>query len=169
MNLATRGCAIDINSLALAVKFNLAIFELISRIDILGVSYECQKPHWWLAPIVSGNALVSTAKGHCLNQCWPSSMMPCGAIRPQWVKFALLLKLALLLDRARTNGHKRSNLNRPLKLLSMLIFSFEAEWMHIVVNSEDCSGKFDSIFSLLFSVSVRSLSVLLDRSQWDMN
>ena len=26
------------------------------------------------------------ATGHYLNRCWPSSILPCGVTRPQWVK-----------------------------------------------------------------------------------
>ena len=34
--------------------------------------------------------LCCQAGGHYLNQCWPSSMMPYGVTRPQWVNLSLV-------------------------------------------------------------------------------
>ena len=40
--------------------------------------------------LVQVMAWCHQATSHYLSQCWPSSMLPCGVIRPQWVdKFVL--------------------------------------------------------------------------------
>ena len=40
--------------------------------------------------LVQVMAWCHQATSHYLSQCWPSSMLPCGVIRPQWVDIFVL-------------------------------------------------------------------------------
>ena len=51
--------------------------------------FNATRPHWWLVSIGSGNGLVTQASSHCLNQCWPSSVMT------QWVNLYGMLYMYL--------------------------------------------------------------------------
>ena len=68
-------------------NLKLAIFKLMSMINIFGVSFKVNapRPHWWLVNVDSGNGLVPSGNSHYLSQCWPRSMSPHGVTTPQWV------------------------------------------------------------------------------------
>ena len=83
-----------VNSLAsekCSCNFKLVIFKFISRIIILSIS--CNIALRWMPEYLTDNkstlvqvmAWCRQVPSHCLNQCWPSSMMPYGITRPQWV------------------------------------------------------------------------------------
>ena len=73
-------------------NFISVIFRLILQIDILGIS--CEIALRWMpennfddqSTMVHVMAWCRQATSHYLSQCWPRSRVPCGAIRPQWVK-----------------------------------------------------------------------------------
>ena len=73
------------NSLSHVCNLKLAIFKLMSMINIFGVSCKVNAPHWWLVNVDSGNGLVPSGNSHYLSQCWPRSMSPHGVTTPQWV------------------------------------------------------------------------------------
>ena len=73
-------------------NFEIIIFELIYRIDILKNSYEIVL---WRMPkhqfhdkstLVQVMAWCRQATSHYLSQWWPRSLSPYGVTRPQWVK-----------------------------------------------------------------------------------
>ena len=74
--------------------FKLVIFKLISRRDLLSISYEIALR--WMSQdlaedystVVQVMAWCRQAASHYLHKCWPRSMSPYGVSRPQWVKSA---------------------------------------------------------------------------------
>ena len=65
-------------------------------------------PHRWSANIRSGNGLVP--KAIYLNQCWPRSVSPYVASKPQWVNRSYLLKYSKCFDEViRKAGMKYRN------------------------------------------------------------
>ena len=86
----------DFNSLApgrCGCNLELVISKLMSRIDILRISWEIG-PRWTPQDLTDDQSTLVQVMAWCrqatsdfLNQCWPSSMMLYGVIRPQWVNF----------------------------------------------------------------------------------
>ena len=85
---------ICVNSLApwrFQTNFRKAIFQLILAID--GWSVSCKIVLKWMpmhladgkSTLVQVMAWCRQATSHCLNQCWPRSLLPYGVIRPQCV------------------------------------------------------------------------------------
>ena len=72
-------------------KFRLLISKLISAIDDWGIS--CEIARRWLSldltddksTLVQVMAWCHQATSHYLDYCWPSSLLPYGVTRPQWV------------------------------------------------------------------------------------
>ena len=84
------------NSLApgrCSCNLKLIIFKLVSKIDVLRVSYEITvmwmpgdltDSEWTLIQIM---AWCLWATSHYLSQCWPKYLSPYRVTRPQWFKF----------------------------------------------------------------------------------
>ena len=73
-------------------NFRHVIFKQILVIDDWGISYEIAltwKPQDLTddkSTLVQLIAWCRQATSHYLSQCWPSSLLPYGVTRPQWVK-----------------------------------------------------------------------------------
>ena len=87
------GGAININSLAPGrprCHFKTAIFNLVLLIGIFTSSKD-NALRWMPRDLTDRSTLVLAmawcrqATSHYLSQCWPSSMLPYGVTRPQWV------------------------------------------------------------------------------------
>ena len=72
--------------------FKTAIFNLILLIGFFR-SFHNNAPRWMLWDLTDGKSTLvqlmawcRQATSHYLSQCWPSSMLPYGVTRPQWVK-----------------------------------------------------------------------------------
>ena len=83
-----------LNSLAsekVKVNFRWVIFKLILVVNGWGIS--CETALIWVSlnhtydksTLVQVTAWCHQATSHCLSQCWPRSLSPCGVTRPQWV------------------------------------------------------------------------------------
>ena len=74
-------------------NFVHVIFKQILVIDGWGISCEIALIHVCMSPdfiddqstLVQVMAWCRQATSHCLSQCWPRSLWPCGVTRPQWV------------------------------------------------------------------------------------
>ena len=95
----------------------------------------------------------STAS-HCLNQCWPRSLMPYGVTRPQWVNHVHKLRPIISWHYSETNNYKgkksgftnneRHPISRPhgwaIGYLSWVLLIIECSvsaelWVTLVVSS----------------------------------
>ena len=86
-----------INSLApgrFQTNFRKVIFQLILVTDDWSISCKIVLK-WMPMDLTDGKSTLEQvmawcrqATSHYLSQCWPRSLLPYGAIRPQWVKLA---------------------------------------------------------------------------------
>ena len=101
-----KGQHIDLNSLApgrFSWRFRWVIFMLILVIDDWCMS--CEIAIRWIqldltddkSTLVQVMAWCRQATSHYLSQCWPRSLSPYGAIRPQWVKLRKWTKVITVL------------------------------------------------------------------------
>ena len=89
---------LTVNSLASGKfewNFRYVLFKWISVIDGWGIS--CEIALIWMSldftddppTLVQVMAWCRQATSHYLSLCWPTSLMPYGATRPQWVNWIL--------------------------------------------------------------------------------
>ena len=115
-SLAHGWCGNDLKS----VIFESVFYGLISWVlPVKSPPGDSMKPHWWyvrLSTLVKVMACFLPAPSHYLIQCWPSSLLPYGITRPQWV------------DRAcyplqwRHNGHDGISNHQPHDCLLNRLF-----------------------------------------------
>ena len=50
----------------------------------------------WMSLDLTFHTSTLMATGHCLDQCWPGSMLPSGVTMPQWVKKTILANIIMV-------------------------------------------------------------------------
>ena len=88
----------------ISMKFRWWIFKLIFVIE--GWGYSCEIAMGWMSqdPIDDKSILVQVmrwcrqATSHYPSQCWPSSLLPYGVSRSQWVNLLIILMMGMLVS-----------------------------------------------------------------------
>ena len=124
------------NDLKIATFKPVLWFDILWTSCKIAVGWMPQNPFDYKSTLVLVMAWYHHAASHYLNQCWSTSLIPCGITRPQWVKYKFIFL-------------KNNSTHYVLNLHSCFSCHggrYTARWYHISPGEHYCNSCFEHVY-----------------------